>query len=455
MGIYLGQEKIGYSSLFINKADFQGKPGYRIDSSGLMRVLVRGENVEQNLESTSYLDEDFGPMRETFKMSSAGHTTTVTASFSPDEIVAEVESGGTKSTKRIPIPPGSRMFGDGSVSPTAMELKVGDKLDLKFFEPVSVRLDEARIEVLRKEDIELHGRKYEALVIRSRTSLGETTYWHDEKGNLLKSVSGIMGVGMTMIREPKEKAQSLRTDGAYTPPPDLAVMTVCPANIEIPKPRQVTYMKVRLIGLADKALVINDHRQKATFSNGSKPAAVYEITASDFDPAKAASLPIKTAGMEEFLAESPYVQSANAEIAEAAKQIIGDEKNARAAVSRLRAWVNSNMQTRGDIGILRSSVDILHAKNGVCRDFALLYTALARAAGIPTKFVTGLMYLEGGFYYHAWAESFVGEWIPVDPTLSTDFVDATHIKLAEGDTTAMFDVVKAVGTLKAEIIGFE
>jgi len=107
------------------------------------------------------------------------------------------------------------------------------------------------------------------------------------------------------------------------------------------------------------------------------------------------------------------------------------------------------------VGLIRTSTDILRSKSGVCRDYAVLYAALARAAGIPTKIATGLMYFRDAFYYHAWAESFVGEWIPMDPTLSTDFVDATHIKLAEGDATAMFKAVKVVGTLKAEISEFK
>jgi len=118
----------------------------------------------------------------------------------------------------------------------------------------------------------------------------------------------------------------------------------------------------------------------------------------------------------------------------------------------IRAWVNINMKSKADIGIMRSAVDVLHGKTGVCRDYAVLYAALARAAGIPTKMVSGLVYFEGRFYYHAWAESFVGEWVPFDATLTTDFVDATHIKLAEGEATSMFDMVKTMGALKAEVI---
>jgi hypothetical protein len=113
------------------------------------------------------------------------------------------------------------------------------------------------------------------------------------------------------------------------------------------------------------------------------------------------------------------------------------------------------MVPRADSGVPRSAVDILNKPSGVCRDYAILYTALARAAGIPTRLVAGLVYMNGSFYYHAWAESFVGEWVPFDATLSTDFVDATHIKLTEGHATSMFVMAQIIGKLKAEVIEYK
>jgi hypothetical protein len=113
------------------------------------------------------------------------------------------------------------------------------------------------------------------------------------------------------------------------------------------------------------------------------------------------------------------------------------------------------MRSKGDVGIVRSSLDVLHTKTGVCRDYAILYTALARSAGIPTKVVSGLVFWQGKFYYHAWAESYTGRWTPVDATLPTDFVDATHIKFAEGDATSMFSLARLMGVIKAEILKVE
>jgi len=453
MGLYLGQAKIGYARFLIDRETFQGKPGYRLDSASVVRLLALGVEVEQTLDTAVHLNKNFEPVYQMFKMSSAGHTTTVTAVFRAEEIVAEVTSAGTKSARRIPIPAGSKIVGDDTFLPPTVKLKVGDKLSLKWFNPLTLSLDDLQTEVLRQEELKLGEEAHQAFVIKTVTPLGEITCWQNEKGDLLKVVA-LMGI--IMLREPKEVAQSIEPRaGNYVPPSDLAVMTSAPTATEIPNPRQAKYMKLRLLGLRDRTLVVSDGRQKVGYSGGEKPVAEYEIAASEPDSSRAVSLPIRDAGMKEFLAESPYVQPANSEIAALARKIAGDEKNTCTVTSRLRAWVNSNMAPRGDIGIIRSSVDVLHAKTGVCRDYAVLYAALARAVGVPTKLVAGLVYWKDGFYYHAWAESFVGEWIPVDPTLSSNFVDATHIKLAEGDATAMFDIVKTMGALKAEILDFK
>ena len=91
------------------------------------------------------------------------------------------------------------------------------------------------------------------------------------------------------------------------------------------------------------------------------------------------------------------------------------------------------------VGVLRDAREILRTKEGVCRDYATLAATLMRAAGIPTKLVTGAVYSSDGFYYHAWVETWVGDrWIAFDPTLGGGLADATHIKFAEGNAEEAF-----------------
>ena len=76
-------------------------------------------------------------------------------------------------------------------------------------------------------------------------------------------------------------------------------------------------------------------------------------------------------------------------------------------------------------------------KHGVCQDFAHIYSACARSAGVPTRFVSGHFYRtdgsppkEGG---HAWTEAFVPKlgWVGFDPANAICTTDA-HARVAIG-----------------------
>jgi hypothetical protein len=71
--------------------------------------------------------------------------------------------------------------------------------------------------------------------------------------------------------------------------------------------------------------------------------------------------------------------------------------------------------------------------------------------------VNGLVYSDiygGGFFYHTWAESRVGNrWLPVDPTFGQVVADATHIKLLEGESPdQLVPLVGLMGQLEATVL---
>jgi hypothetical protein len=452
MGVYLGNTKVGYSKFAIDRADYHSRPGYRVECVSKTSITALGIEVEQSLSTTVYLDLEFNPVHQVVDMSSGGHTMRVEADFGAEAITAKVTTAGAQSTRTIPIPKGVKIVGDSTYVPSTSKLKVGDKLSYKWFNPLTLTLDDLELEVLRTEELQIGAKTFHAFVVKSTTSTGEVTCWQDENGELLK-VQALAGI--VMIRESKEEAMHVAKPGSYSPPADLAVITSARTEARIPDPRKVKSMRVRLMGIKADSLILTDKRQKAEYRSDEKEFVEYRIKASEPNASKSPLLPLFKQGLEEYLADTTYIQPSNPEVMRVAKEIVGNEKNAVKVISKLRTWVNKNMQPRGDIGLLRTSVDILRARDGVCRDYAILYTALARSVGIPTRLVAGLVYWKDGFYYHAWAESYAGEWIPVDATLDTDFVDATHIKLAQGDATVMFETLRTVGSLKAEIIDWE
>ena len=124
---------------------------------------------------------------------------------------------------------------------------------------------------------------------------------------------------------------------------------------------------------------------------------------------------------------------------ELAKGILAGEKNLVKAASLIRAYVHKTLRPNAGMGILRDAREVLKTGEGVCRDYAILTATLMRAAGIPTKLVTGMVYYQDRFYFHAWVEAWDGKrWLGYDSTLDQNRLSATHIKLAQGSLADAF-----------------
>lgn len=86
--------------------------------------------------------------------------------------------------------------------------------------------------------------------------------------------------------------------------------------------------------------------------------------------------------------------------------------------------------TPGATTVLTTAEEAFRLRKGVCQDYAHLMTALCRVAGIPSRYVCGLMLGEGST--HAWVEAHDGTcWYAFDPTNDTAIATG-YIKLAHG-----------------------
>jgi len=149
---------------------------------------------------------------------------------------------------------------------------------------------------------------------------------------------------------------------------------------------------------------------------------------------------------------SDRIMANNPEIIRRKTEILAETKDPWLAVEKLVSWVSANLEYT--ISDSQTPLETLEKRTGNCQSHARLYASLARAAGIPTRYVSGLVYAEGkGFLYHSWAESFVGYWLPVDPTFGEVPANATHIKLAEGDSPAdLAPLAGIIGKVRARVV---
>lgn len=150
-----------------------------------------------------------------------------------------------------------------------------------------------------------------------------------------------------------------------------------------------------------------------------------------------------------YLQSSTYV-ILNPETTQTALQVIGNVTNPFQQVVLLTSWVHNNVQYQGSglSTVIMNSSWVLQNRIGKCSEFSHLFIALARSAGIPAKFVAGLVYNGDSWALHAWSEVYInGQWYPVDPTFDEAFIlDATHVEMAEGvDQSVVNNVLTGTG----------
>jgi len=103
------------------------------------------------------------------------------------------------------------------------------------------------------------------------------------------------------------------------------------------------------------------------------------------------------------------------------KKIIGNEKNAYNIAALTYNYMVENFTVLNDVRRGKiSSLDLIKTKTGDAYDFAIIFTALLRAAGIPALPDSGILVdADMKAQNHWWCEFYLSEfgWVPADPAL--------------------------------------
>ena len=141
-----------------------------------------------------------------------------------------------------------------------------------------------------------------------------------------------------------------------------------------------------------------------------------------------------------YTADDLFIDSDNTEILNIVESLTKTNTNPVEIAKILYNFVIRNLYydfpraEEGDYEFLYAS-EILERGKGVCSDYAILYTALLRAAGIPSRLVAGIPVYTILFENekeidmgHAWVEIQLPDhgWIPVDITPEDDFMSANY-----------------------------
>jgi hypothetical protein len=156
--------------------------------------------------------------------------------------------------------------------------------------------------------------------------------------------------------------------------------------------------------------------------------------------------------IKEALEETARHPIHDAKVLELARKAIGDARTDQEKVNRLCKFVHEYIKYQ--IVYDPKVHDILERKVGDCKSYALLFTCLARAVGLPAHEAGGYAYMGDdlkGFGGHAWNEVVIdGHWVPVDATEGRTDLAPLYICVSTGRNMS-----GVTGTLSFQLVDVE
>ena len=340
----------------------------------------------------------------------------------PGAFTATVKEGGE--TRRIEAPSVDYTLAD-SVGQTLWARgarAVGDSVTFRAFDVEDVEASRQTLTVVAAKESLVGGVRVPYIEVSAHSSrqgdMGVARV--DGQGKMLSMRLG----GMFELRLESEETAKKTTWGA-----DLFVFGMVRADRAIGVPMKVTRLVLEVKGEGGEKIPGGPrqavYRDEAT-------GAWRLLLGGAYGGGEAAT----EEEVREALAETVTFPVKHPKVVRLANEAVKDAADPREKVKRLVAFVSEYV--KDDLAANASSVlDVIAAKKGDCTEHSLLFAALARAAGVPARQVTGLMYMgddAGAFGGHAWDEVVLdGRWVPVDPAWNQVETDATHVTHGRGD----------------------
>jgi len=430
MNINMGDGKIGYSMQSFKKSPL----GFILKDYSLIRLPMGGAIREIYLDSYAVLNLDFSLKNFTFGMVSGDYTTDVFGEARNGKLNIRMKSQNSESQATFDASRGVYL---PSVVPLLAKAKgfPQGQFSLPTFDPFSLVMNEMQVQIMNQEEVKTNLGTQKGYRMDLFVSSMATKMWVDPQGHVLREEET---GNMEMVSTGQEDALNLpdvKIGGN-----DILDALAVPCEGIITNPRQATDITVQIEGVDANLFDLNDDFQTVI---STEPLILKIHT----DHITQSSL----GDVERFLKSEPFLQTTDPRIVATASEIIGDEQSPEIKAKMLGAWVFKNIEKDYSIS-LPSAVDVLTVKKGDCNEHTALYTALARAVGLPTKICIGIVYKDGLFYYHAWPAVHLVGWTAIDPTFGQEFADATHIKLLEGGFERQADLMRLVGKIKIKLV---
>ncbi len=461
----LGERVVGQASSQLDTLPESEGGGFRLEDLMVIDLPALGQIGSAVARSTVLMSESL--VMESFEFSLDSETGRFAAvgTLGADSILrVTIDAGGSEQEieYRMAEPP---IF--SAVVPIriamAGELRVGNTLHLPVFDPstLSTRAVEYRVlehdTILAPDSVTFDSETgrwvpahYDSIPAWKLVEVHggvQVESWVDEDGRIIEASSAL---GFTMAKTEYELARQAQEEAAGNTTlaidEDVILSTAIASNVDLGEVTAFDELRFRLTGVDLEGFQLDGGRQELRGDTLIVHREDWNAVVPDF------SLPYKTMDLRAALEPEPLIQSDDERIIEAAREIAGRwSRNPKEVAGRLSQAINRSLEKVVTFSV-PSAVQVLESGRGDCNEHTVLYVAMARSLGLPARTAVGLVYLDGSFFYHAWPEVWLGEWVAVDPTFGQFPADAAHIRFVIGGLAQQVEIIRLIGRLNIEVL---
>jgi len=450
--VYLAGSKIGFHHAWTVELKEGDQVLYRTRTRDAS-TIVRGI---ETIESSGYSDvvEDAQGRLVRFSTQSVEGLLprVVIGKVKGDKLTMEMTTSRNKTKLSVPVPKGLCDWA-GQAKSKAAGLKPGTELTVPVFVADNPTENlELMFKVGPVEDVKLgdETKKLHRVDMQVKGIEGtKVRLWVDDEHTvwLLRTVEGLLTTEMRKVTKELAMAENEEVD--------IDAVALVKVDKDIRRARRLEQLKVTLEPLQD-GMKLPDLPNDA-FQKMERDGAVVKLSIlrAHPDPAKSYPLPCKDKKLAALMKPTVWLETTDPKIIELTKDALFGEKDALKAARNLERFVREYITHKNMASSMATAAEVAETKSGDCTEHAMLLAALARAAGLPSRAVTGLVYTEpgkkSGFQFHMWTEIYVGEWMPFDAAMHGH--DATHITIVRSnlDKPGLLNLNTGVGRFLGKV----
>jgi hypothetical protein len=265
--------------------------------------------------------------------------------------------------------------------------------------------------------------------------------WIDADGRIIRASSPL---GFSMERTEYELARQAQEDArTLTGSPldeDVILSTAVQSNVDLGEVVNHRELRFLLSGVDLSGFQLDGGRQTLLGDTLIVRQEVWGSIEADYE-----QLPYPRMDLNEYLQPEPLIQSDDERIIQTAESLVNWrfmwDKDPKRVARVLTVEINRMLEKRVTFSI-PNAAQVLESGQGDCNEHTVLFVAMARALGLPARTAVGLVYVNGSFFYHAWPEVWIGEWVAVDPTFGQYPADAAHLRFVVGGLAQQVEIVR-------------